>query len=128
MKAAVLLALCTMLLLILSSFELTNSQPISYFDVQREQKNFELQGNESLVIINHTLSNVQRISIELTVGTTFSVNYSIPSDTRFQKVENITGNSHIFELDGVGFFILLSPKSMLKGWYEIDYGTQASYA
>ncbi len=127
MNTKVFLAILTIVVLALSSYELAISPSVIFFDVQRERHSFELQSNNSLVIINNYQLHVQRIVIDLSSGHSFAVNYSLPSDTPVQIMANISSSSHTFLVDGIHYFILLSTGEFLKGTYEIDYGPQTSY-
>lgn len=127
LKTKIILALFTIVILAFCSYELAFSPPITYVDVQRERKDFELPANQSLAIVNHYNSKVQRITIELTSASFFKVNYSIPSDTNFQNLANFTTTHQSFTVDGLRYFIIYSAGSSLKGSYEIDYGPQTSY-
>lgn len=127
MKTNIILAFFTIAILAVCSYELAFFPSITYFDVQRERKNFDLPVHQSLAIVNNYNSKVQRIVIELSSASIFLVNYSLSSDTTFQNLANFTTNHQSFAVDGIHYFILSSAGTSLKGWYEIDFGPQTSY-
>ena len=128
LNSKVIISFLQVFVLLISSFILLSLPPSSYFDVQREKKSFDLNQNESFVVINHTDANLKRITVTLTSGNAFSVNYSLNSDTPVQEINKIySSNSHTFDFDGIHTFIIKGIYGAIKGYVEIDYGPLNSF-
>ena len=108
--------------LILSSFILVFSPSVSFFEVQRNRKEFSLNPHESFSVISNNAFNINRIVIDLSKGTSFTICYQIITDYPTGTVNQSYQLTHLMiNHSSYKFFTINSTSHAISGFVEIDY-------
>lgn len=123
MNKPILLSAFMTCCLFISSIALIFSPPATFFEVQRDRKTFSLNPDESFVVINNYAFNINRIVINLTKGTDFTIHYQTVSDTPTDIVNQSYQTNHLsVNYSTLKFFSINSTSQAIQGFVEVDYG------
>ena len=109
--------------LVISSLALVLSPPATFFEVQRDRKEFSLNPHESFVVITGYAFNINKITIELSKGDVFAIQYRVSSDYPTDIVNKTIQNTNFtLEFSTLNLLTINSTTQAIQGIIEIDYG------